>query len=257
MRWLMGLAVRLYPKAWRGRYEDEFKALLEETKPSWRASFDVLKGAIEMQLRGVRFGKGVIFLALGGFFVALIPSYFIADQYAAKGILKIQPTRPREGLVPKSVVSSQMQEWVQRVFTNQELRRLIEKYRLYPEKQLKEPMEDLVEEMRENIVLQPAGKDLVLLQFRHRDRFSSKRVTEELVDDLVDLSHATTSKGSLFDLGILKPVRMPDIPVYPNRLFMALEGMCVGVVIGVLRAFRRRAAVGSVVRGSGGEWRVD
>jgi hypothetical protein len=237
MKWLMAQAVRLYPKAWRGRYEGEFRALLEETRPSWRASFDLLKGAIEMQLRGVRLGKGIIFLTLGGFFFALVPSYFIADQYAATGILKIQPTRPNEGLVPKSVISSQMREWTRRVFTKSELARLIEKYRLYTEKQAQEPMEDLVAEMRENIILQPAGKDLVSLQFIYRDRFSSKRVTEELVDDLVDLSHAATSKDGLFDLGILKLMRMPDIPVYPNRLYIALSGMSIGAIIGVVRAF--------------------
>jgi hypothetical protein len=42
--------VRLYPRAWRARFEDEFTALLEQHSFHVRAAFDILIGAIDAHL---------------------------------------------------------------------------------------------------------------------------------------------------------------------------------------------------------------
>ena len=49
-RWIE-LAARCYPAAWRERYGDEFAALLEEAEPHWRDVWDVLRGALSMQVK--------------------------------------------------------------------------------------------------------------------------------------------------------------------------------------------------------------
>ena len=43
--------VRLYPRAWRQRYEEEFVAMLEQGPVSVRGLFDVALGALDAQLR--------------------------------------------------------------------------------------------------------------------------------------------------------------------------------------------------------------
>lgn len=43
--------LKLFPQAWRERYEDEFQALLEEYDPSTGATLDILKAAGDAQLR--------------------------------------------------------------------------------------------------------------------------------------------------------------------------------------------------------------
>jgi len=48
---LVGWLVRLYPRAWRGRYEDEFVAMLEQGPVSIRDLFDVALGAVDAWLR--------------------------------------------------------------------------------------------------------------------------------------------------------------------------------------------------------------
>lgn len=48
MRWASLL--RLYPRRWRDRYEDEMSAVLEEGAPSLRDGLDLLRGAIETRL---------------------------------------------------------------------------------------------------------------------------------------------------------------------------------------------------------------
>lgn len=50
MKRLIRLASKLYPQLWWKRYGDEFHALLEDLNPQWRDVFDVLKGAMAMQI---------------------------------------------------------------------------------------------------------------------------------------------------------------------------------------------------------------
>ena len=54
MRRLIRSIVWLYPARWRQRYGAEFVGLLDELDPGWRQLFDVVQGAITMNLRGIR-----------------------------------------------------------------------------------------------------------------------------------------------------------------------------------------------------------
>lgn len=47
---LIGLLVRLYPGAWRTRYEDEFLALVEDRPPVPVDVFDIIRGALDARL---------------------------------------------------------------------------------------------------------------------------------------------------------------------------------------------------------------
>jgi capsular polysaccharide biosynthesis protein len=237
---LVKLLVRLYPSSWRNRYEAEFEALLEEVQPGWRASIDILKEALSMQLKTVHFGNRLVLLGVLGFFAALIPSYFIKDQYVSSAVIKIQSLGDDWRQVPHTGVDDQMKRWLENTFSNQSLGRLIDKFRLYPKQQGKEPLEDTIARMRNQIEIRSIGKDEVRLQFRYYDRLLAKRVAEDLADDLVDRSHKPATEDRLFDLGILDPVQMATSPVYPARLRIGLYGLAAGLVFGVVIAFLRR-----------------
>ena len=51
MRGLVGRIVRLYPRAWRERYEEEFVAMLEQGPVTIKDLFDVVFGAVDAWLR--------------------------------------------------------------------------------------------------------------------------------------------------------------------------------------------------------------
>ena len=51
MSGLVGWLVRLYPRAWRDRYEEEFVAMLEQGPMSIRDLFDITLGAVDAWLR--------------------------------------------------------------------------------------------------------------------------------------------------------------------------------------------------------------
>ena len=46
----MSRLVRLYPKAWRDRYEEEFLTLLAERPPTFADLLDTVRGAVDAHL---------------------------------------------------------------------------------------------------------------------------------------------------------------------------------------------------------------
>ena len=60
MRWL----VRLYPPAWRERYEDEFLAVLESRGGASSVAVDVVRGALDAWIRGPRGSLGWVGIGL-------------------------------------------------------------------------------------------------------------------------------------------------------------------------------------------------
>jgi hypothetical protein len=60
MKWL----VRLYPPAWRRRYEEEFLAVLEARGAAPTVALDVVRGAFDAWLRGPRGDIGIVGVGL-------------------------------------------------------------------------------------------------------------------------------------------------------------------------------------------------
>src|SRR5687768_13915943 len=70
MKRLIEWAARLYPRAWRERYGEEFRALIEDVRPGWRELWDVLRGACGMQMRTWELPKFALGFGLIGLVVA-------------------------------------------------------------------------------------------------------------------------------------------------------------------------------------------
>ena len=70
--------VRLYPRVWRARYEDEFVALLEARDSSWRDVMDIGRGAAREWLRMTRIGRGFA-LGLEAWLTAVVYSVVVAS----------------------------------------------------------------------------------------------------------------------------------------------------------------------------------
>ena len=60
MKWL----ARLYPPAWRRRYEEEFLAVLEVRGVAPSVTLDIVRGALDAWLRGPRGDLGVVGVGL-------------------------------------------------------------------------------------------------------------------------------------------------------------------------------------------------
>ena len=61
MKRLIRLAAKLYPGPWRARYGEEFEALLDDAGTEGRIAFNVLRGAVLMQVqRRLKVGTGAL-----------------------------------------------------------------------------------------------------------------------------------------------------------------------------------------------------
>ena len=88
MRRVLKYLILLYPKAWRNRYADEFGALLDAVSPGWRTLFDVLKGAIEMQLKSGTLWKAAAVAAFAAAVAGTTFSFYTPD-YRSEAVIRL------------------------------------------------------------------------------------------------------------------------------------------------------------------------
>src|SRR5882757_5074730 len=90
MRPLLKALTFLYPRAWRDRYQNEFDALLEDVPPTWRSLFDVLGGALRMQLKLGNAWKYVAGFGVIGLLGALGYTWTIPRRYVSQALIRVQ-----------------------------------------------------------------------------------------------------------------------------------------------------------------------
>ncbi|GMA51831.1 hypothetical protein GCM10025857_31880 [Alicyclobacillus contaminans] len=98
LHWLL----KLYPRAWRTRYEDEMKAVLESHRVTWRTHLDLVLGALRAQLFWERKGLWRIQFAAGAamLFMLCLFGYTAVQQH-----LRMSANFPQETIVRDIVAS--------------------------------------------------------------------------------------------------------------------------------------------------------
>jgi capsular polysaccharide biosynthesis protein len=243
----MRLAAKLYPRAWRERYSEEFDALLDDYQPSWRELGDVMRGAVKMQIRtGSDYLKIVGALAVAGALVAVAASFVTPRKYVSSAVVQMAP----QGIELE-------QAYLSRTF----LTTLVYDSRLglYPEKG-RMPLEDTINKMRRDLrvsrveahVLGGATEPALDISFAYPDKAKARAVVARLVSEAVDRSATINAERALFwqelwphdpppaslhQVQILSPASVPGKPSAPNRLAFMAVGMGAGLLLGLLVAF--------------------
>jgi hypothetical protein len=159
-RWIAFVAV-LYPRSWRDEFGEEFGALLEDVKPSWRVFRNVLGGAIRMQItEGTSWVKVVAAMAVVGAIVAGGLSYTVTPRYVSAAAISVtpqaDPVRPTSPEVLHERALARVTEMESEILSRFSLSAIINdpQIRLYAEERKRMPMEDIIQEMRSNIRIQ-------------------------------------------------------------------------------------------------------
>jgi hypothetical protein len=242
MRWVVGL----YPPAWRDRYGAEFVALLEDVGPGWRVFWNVVRGAIEMQMNLWTFPRMTAACGLLGAILALAVAYQIEDRYVSCTVLRVNLA----GGDPRDVAT---EKWVEQmrpaVLTRNVLWGIITNPArdLYKRERQREPLEDIVRSMAtRDIQITPLRggngrtNNAILLGFTYSDPRMAQAVARDLAARILDVNLAHGGFGS--NLEVLDPANIPQRPVSPNRLAFAVLGLVGGAVLGfVIMGIRRRA----------------
>jgi hypothetical protein len=84
--------LRLYPKAWRRRYEAEMQALLDQHEVTVVTRLDLLRGALDAWLFDRRFAMSPTTPVLRGARLGLIPCALVVAQFLLRLDLRADPT---------------------------------------------------------------------------------------------------------------------------------------------------------------------
>jgi uncharacterized protein involved in exopolysaccharide biosynthesis len=170
-------------------------------------------------------------MVLGGAVAFLLP-----DEFTSTAVIRTVPAIDAGG--------------IGRAFTAETLDGIIQREGLYQRDRTRKPAEDLVGRMRRNIqisrVSAPSQPDagIYLVSFKNPDKESARRVTAQLVQQLItaNLETARTSRvASLME--VLDPPNNPAAPSSPNRLAIVAFGVTAGLLSGLAAIHFRRPAL--------------
>jgi hypothetical protein len=248
VRWVAAL----YPARWLERYGAEFDALLEDANPRWKDFFDILWGALKMQMASRSIVKTGALAGVLGAIVAAGFAWRMPDRFVSTAVL-----RPAAAAQAPEVDQMALR---QGALSRTALTSVIEKNSLYAPERSRYPMEDVVELMRKDITLRPirdaSGVDAIQVQLAYRDPAAARTAAQDLVANLVaaqeNVRRATArlTPGAPLpgSLEVLDPPSLASRPSSPNRPMVIAVGILAGVLLGIIIGFLRRRPVRWMLR---------
>jgi hypothetical protein len=235
MKALMRLAMRLYPAAWRARYGEELEALVEDIGPAQRDVWNVLGGALRMQLSIWNSWKLIPTLAVAGAAVMAVTAFSIRTEYMSSGVVQITGVSS----VP------QFAHAIDRLRTDAvsraECAEIVAEEGLYPGV----PPEEAIVQFQRNLLIVPFARTAALpsgqerwpqalmLRFHYSDPGKAQRVVGRLMGEVMA---ANLSEG--ISVRALDPAS-PSSPIWPNRPGMVAMGTAAGLLLGTLCLMKR------------------
>ena len=225
MKRCMRCAVWLYPAAWRKRYAGEFEALLEDAELCWGDLWDIVRGALTMQMKRWTFAKVAGVCAVVGLAIAAIVAVKTPSMYRSQSVMKIGTQMPVED------VAQHLDRAEQTILSRSSLAKVIMDGKLYENERTAEPLEDIVQEMRNKSIQIRLAKlanqaNVFSIAFDYPDPAKAQFVTRTLSSQFKDQPGAA--------IEVLDPATLPDQPVSPRRSRIVIIGMIVGLLAGTL-----------------------
>jgi len=226
MKWLCGLAIRLYPRPWRERYGGELEALLEDSQASGiSALFDLGKGALSMTLGEKKFV--VLAFATAGVVCAASAWSAMPNVYRSMGTVA----------VPKSTTTPMINDAAGIVLSIPAVRDLMAAHGLDAADPAK------IEYVRRRILISkrdaastPSGDYFSFaVSFDAADPKTARAVAQDVMDRML--------RNLPKEAATLDSPQIPGGPCSPSLPRILLTGLVGGVMVGSLVALARRRRV--------------
>jgi hypothetical protein len=174
LRWL----IRLYPRAWRERYGNEFEALIEDSPPRWRMIFDLLKGAFTMQFAMPNMARVLAVMTIAGLAAGFGISYAVKPRYESHAQLVFSSTSSQ----PSDLVIAFL-HYRDEIMSRLQLSRIIQDpgLSLYADEVRTSPIEDVIDTMRSDLKFEMTNATARALQFRVSFAFSDAEKAQKTV----------------------------------------------------------------------------
>jgi hypothetical protein len=231
MKRALHAVISLYPRAWRDRYESEFRALLDDVSPSWKTFFNVLGGAMKMQFKTGRSWKIVAACALAGVVAGAALTWTIPHRYVSTAVLRMG-----------DIDDAQMNAEAQKILARSPLTRLINEADLYRDLRATTPIEEIVEQLKtQDIMIKPAGGKHFTVSVTATDAERAQKATQILAADFLN-----AKVGLLVD-----PANLPVSSNGPRLSRNVFMGLGAGVLLGSLFALFAGLKVWKLAAGLG------
>jgi hypothetical protein len=240
MKPIIKFLVRLYPSAWRKRYGAELDALLEDATPSVRDAFDVLWGALKMQMTTWDFGRITFAGSVAGVLMAVAASFVIPVHYQSEVTLILTPD---DASTPAGGSAQYLTDnLTQNVLSRKSLTAIIQARNLYRGQRNRMPLDGVIEKMRKNItvallpVTSPQSRDVfTVVKFDYPDSDVAQQVNTDLALHFIQ-GGLNSHLNSSWLFRVLEPPSLPLKPVGLNRTQLVTLGLFTGLFVGLCLA---------------------
>jgi hypothetical protein len=194
-----------------------------------------------MQFSTWSFAKLAVVLGVAGLLLGAAGSFLIAPMYLSKATVQIEPA------------SAQANDLIQQletlVLSRSSLAGIIMRpdLRLYVHELKTRPLEDVIEEMHNDIRIDPVGQPVsgFTISFQYPDRAKAQGTVRALMNRLSEVSRNTqralTLGAGRKDLEVIDTPNLPVRPFFPDPRIVMWSGVFFGLSIAVgLRKLRKK-----------------
>jgi len=260
MKFLLSLAVLIYPREWRKRYGEEFAALLDDSGSGWNVLADVLIGGFKMRAMKTDY-RLCLGLGLAGLAIAAAVAFQMPKRFRSEATVQVGGEgAQREDLV-EAVIRLEAN-----TLSRTSLSNLIQDpaLNLYPGERARMPILDVIEQMKSNDLRiqidsspKPSSKVTYKVSYVGTTPELANRTTQRLLQSLMMQSLHQDADAAPRTYEVLDAPSMPVTPISPNRYMISLVGLMSGLGLGLLISGVRRwprvammGVAGAVLAGS-------
>jgi uncharacterized protein involved in exopolysaccharide biosynthesis len=156
---------------------------------------------VDILRRNIRWIIGPVF---AGLIVSTVIAFSMQDTFVSRALIRIVPQQISESLVQNASaqdISDRINGMAQSILSRTTLTALINTYGLYKPELKSEPLQDVIEKMKQDISIRTQGSitnvsgkgsPAMELAFQYRDRFLANKVCSELVSRFMNASTQET-----------------------------------------------------------------
>ena len=131
--------------------------------------------------------------AFAGLVIAVVAAFLWPDTFVSFAVMRITPSQVSDKIVPTNFnlrMQDRLDTMLQDVTSRSKLIDMVKKFNLYPAQQAKKSLEDIVEEMRPDILIDPiqnsgaqkAAGSAFRIAFSYTNRADAQKVVQEMVN---------------------------------------------------------------------------
>jgi polysaccharide biosynthesis transport protein len=145
--------------------------------------------------------------------VSVVGGYLWPDTYISRGVIKVEPQQVPESLVQPTMTHDMIDainSMTDSIESRGKLTEIITTYNLYLKERSREPTDDVIEEMKRQISIEPLGQSAnrqvpaFAVSFAYSDKHQAQKVVEELMTRFMDESFHSQSNQTFQSTELMK-----------------------------------------------------